>query len=170
MSERVSIKGQGADIFFREDAGEQAGPRSESHNTPANHKGGPHDSLVSGKSKPASQPADQPVSQQASLPARQHASLQAPLPQHGEFTLSESTKRRLRDLLYREHRTHNTYRYHDDELSAVRDIVYELEVRWGVKASRNDVMRAILLWAIDDYAQQGEKSLLVELLREEGRP
>jgi hypothetical protein len=80
---------------------------------------------------------------------------------------TDSSKiRRLRDLLDREHRTHNSYRYHDEELESVRDIVYALEVRWSRKVNRNDVMRAALLWAIDDYETRGEESILVRLLKE----
>jgi len=91
---------------------------------------------------------------------------QAPLVPNDVALLSASTKRRLRDLLEREHRTHNTYRYHSDELAAVRDIVYELEVRCGAKVTKNDVMRAAVLWAIEDCNERGERSLLVQLLGE----
>src|SRR3970282_794883 len=87
------------------------------------------------------------ASQQTSLPA----SKQAAITQESVRTLSPSTRRKLRDLLEREHRTHNTYRYHDDELAAVRDIVYELEVRWARKVTRNDVMRSAVLSAIEDH-------------------
>ena len=160
MSGRVSIKGQGADIFFGENAAKHLGdPESEDadlQDTP----------LPSLESKPASKTTDQSASQQTSLPASQQDSNQATAPQEGVRTLNPSTRRKLRDLLEREHRTHNTYRYHDDELAAVRDIVYELEVRRGVKVSRNDVMRAALLWAIEDYKERGEDSCLMQLLKE----
>ena len=48
----------------------------------------------------------------------------------------------------------------------MRDIVYELEVQRGLKVSRNDVMRATLLWAIEDYNTRGEESCLLQLLKE----
>jgi hypothetical protein len=163
MSGRVSIKGQGADIFFGDYTGKHSDPNRSSELA-----GSPPANLETPKSKPARMPAGQASSQlesqHASQPASQGASMQAP-----ELVGQESpaVKRRLRNLLEREHRTHNTYRYHEDELNAVRDIVYELEVRHGAKVSRNDVMRAALLWAIDDYVERGEHSLLVQLLKGE---
>jgi len=158
VSGRVSIKGQGAEIFF----GEAAKHRETSEDENADHQDAP---IPPPESKPASKTTDQPASQQTSLPASKQDSKQATIPVEAVGALSPSTKRKLRDLLEREHRTHNTYRYHDDELAAVRDIVYELEVRRGVKVSRNDVMRAALLWAIDDYNTRGEESYLLQLLR-----
>lgn len=49
----------------------------------------------------------------------------------------------------------------------MRDIVYELEVRWGRKVTRNDVMRAALNWIIEDFREKQEESLLAQLLEEE---
>ena len=155
MSGRVSIKGQGAEIFF----GEAAKHLETSEDENADHQDAP---IPPPESKPASKTTDQPASQQTSLPA----SKQAALPREAVPTLSPSTRRKLRDLLEREHRTHNTYRYHDDELAAVRDIVYELEVRWGAKTTRNDVMRAAILWAIEDYNTRSQESCLLQLLKE----
>ena len=43
--------------------------------------------------------------------------------------------------------------------------MYELEVRWGVKVARNDVMRAAIIWATEDYKDRGEESYLVQLSR-----
>ena len=166
MSGRVSIKGQGADIFFG-----AAGPESSKH---PDHATEPSDventslrdaAASSAESKPASKPAGQPDSKQDSLPASKHASTQVPKP--GVFVrLDRAAKRRLRELLERDHRTHNTYRYRDEELAAVRDIVYELEVRWARKVTRNDVMRSAVLWAIEDYKEHGEGSFLVQLFKE----
>ena len=158
MSGRVSIKGQGAEIFF----GEAAKHLETSEDENADHQDAP---IPPPESKPASKTTDQPASQQTSLPASKQDSKQAPSSRTGEAPLSVSTRRRLRELLEREHRTHNTYRYHEEELAAVRDIVYELEVRWGRKVTRNDVMRAAVLWAIEDYNEHGEHGLLVQLLR-----
>lgn len=49
----------------------------------------------------------------------------------------------------------------------MRDIVYELEVKRGVKTTRNDVMRLALAWIIDDYRVYRADSLLVAVLKEE---
>ena len=166
MSSRVSIKGRGAEIFFGEAAAERgkvldrATEPSDVENTSLRDA-----AASSAESKPASKPAGHPDSKQDSLPASKHASTQVPKP--GVFVrLDRAAKGRLRELLERDHRTHNTYRYHDEELAAVRDIVYELEVRWARKVTRNDVMRAAVLWSIEDYNERGEHSFLVQLLRE----
>jgi hypothetical protein len=168
MSGRVSIKGHGADIFFGdapdkrvdmqalETAGAEAPLVSSRRSKSASKTAG----------QPESQLQSQPASQLESQPARQLASMPAPPIQEVVGSLGSSTKRRLRELLEREHRTHNTHRYHQDELDAVRDIVYELDVQYGAKVSRNDVVRAALLWAIEDYRERGEHSLLVELFKE----
>ncbi len=166
MSGRASIKGQGAEIFFGEAAEHPKGPDraiEAPEDGDADRKSAPSPSP---ESKPASKTTDQPAGQQTSLPASKHDSKQAIIPQETARTLSASTRHKLRDLLEREHRTHNTYRYHDEELAAVRDIVYELEVRRRLKVTRNDVMRAALLWAIEDYKDRGEDSYLMQLLRE----
>lgn len=164
MSGRVSIKGQGAEIFFGEAAPERGNDLEPAIETSEDLDASLHDApMPSSESKPAGQQVSQP----ASLPASKQDSRQAPSGRTGEAPLNVSTKRRLRELLEREHRTHNTYRYHEEELGAVRDIVYELEVRWRRRVTKNDVMRAAVLWAIEDYNERGERSLLVQLLREE---
>jgi hypothetical protein len=167
MSGRVSIKGQGADIFFGE-AGVEGADNPRQDMTPVPDQDRDPEQVLSPplESKPAGKAAGQAASQQDSLPASKQDSQQAGLAREGAGHLSASTRRKLRDLLERQHRTHNTYRYHDDELAAVRDIVYELEVRRGMKVTRNDVMRAALLWTIEDYQNRGEDSCLMQLLKE----
>jgi hypothetical protein len=102
--------------------------------------------------------------------ARQHAtmppSILPGLAREAAGTLSASTKRRLRSLLDREHLAHNSYRYNEEELAAVRDIIYELEVRWGAKVTRNEVMRASLIWVIEDFKERRQDSFLAQLFRE----
>ncbi len=164
MSGRVSIKGQGADIFFGQEPAEPREPERPAE-TPED-AGADVASLSLPEGKPASKTSGQTSSQHDGQQASQQARLQASAAPELAGSLSASTKHRLRDLLEREHRTHNTYRYHDDELAAVRDIVYELEVRRGLKVTRNDVMRAALLWTIEDYTTRGEESYLLQLLKE----
>lgn len=170
MSARVSIKGQGADIFFGSAGDGVERLRQEPQSMQGEVRGRERIAPSLEESKPVRKTTDQSASQQTSLPASKQDSKQdgkeSGYPQEVARALSASTRRKLRDLLEREHRTHNTYRYHDDELGAVRDIVYELEVRRGVKVSRNDVMRAALLWAIEDYNTRGAESLLLQLLKE----
>ena len=162
MTKRVSIKGQGAEIFFDKPDptnNERPGISSIDENRAA--RGRP---LPAPESKPARETADNHASKQDSLPASQQAS--SSRQKAALSSLDDATRRRLLHLIEREHRTHNTYRYHPEELAAVRDIVYELEVRWGVKVARNDVMRAAIIWATEDYKERGEESFLVRLFRE----
>lgn len=159
MTKRVSISGQGADIFFGEagsatDAQKPSAQETRRETTRTSPS-------ISHESKTDSKPARQMASQSDSKTARQLSILRDPL--------DEATKRQLLDLLAREHRTHNTFRYGQEELDAVRDIVYEMEVRRGVKISRNDVMRLALNYLIEDYRAQGDDSIIVRLFRKGDR-
>jgi hypothetical protein len=80
----------------------------------------------------------------------------------------EDQRRRLRDLVFRDHPKHGGYRFAQDELDALRDIEYELEVQRGIRATKNDIVRLSINHLIDDYRQRGDDSLLVEVLKEEG--
>ena len=75
--------------------------------------------------------------------------------------------RRLRETLGEDHPVNNTFRYSQESLDAVRDVVYELEVKRNIKTSRNDIMRLGLAWIVDDYRVNGADSLLVAVLKEE---
>lgn len=161
MTKRVSIKGQGAEIFFDEPPPTESRPETSSSDGKETVSDRPSSSP---ESKPARKTSGKQASKQDSLQASQQAS--ASQPKTVLASLDGTARRRLLDLIEREHRTHNTYRYHADELATVRDIVYELEVRWGAKVTRNDIMRAAIIWAIEDYKEGGEESFLVQLFRE----
>jgi len=75
--------------------------------------------------------------------------------------------RKLREALIEDHPVNNTFRYSQESLDALRDVVYELEVKRGLKTSRNDIMRLGLAWIVDDYRANGANSLLVAVLKEE---
>ncbi|MDI6858830.1 MAG: hypothetical protein QME71_11020 [Dehalococcoidia bacterium] len=109
-------------------------------------------------SKTARQTAILKDKQQASFPATEPG---------WSIGLDEAALRELRSLLKREHRIHNTFRYSQEELEAVRDIVYEMEVRWGKKLTRNDVMRAALDLIIEDFRARQQESFLARLFEEE---
>ena len=168
MTKRVSIKGQGAEIFFDEPHPTESQPETPSSDGKKTVSDRP---LPSPESKPArktvGEHASQPTSRQDSLPASKQTSTSQT--KTVVANLDATARLRLLDLIGREHRTHNTYRYHTDELATVRDIVYELEVRWGAKVTRNDIMRAAIIWATEDYKEQGNESFLVRLFRKEKR-
>jgi len=166
MSRRVSIKGQGTDIFF-EGLPEAPGKTPSAAHEPWS------------PTPPAGLPDSKTARQTAGKTARQEEGQTASpqdmktdvkrrsLTQELAGTVSGETKRRLRSLLRLEHRVHNTFRYTPEELAAVRDIVYEMEVRWGRKVTRNDVMRAALNWIIEDFNERQEESFLAQLSEEE---
>lgn len=170
MSRRFSIRGQGADIFFGDQPQESAGPApsvSPPADTESQSKTGEKQTApaVSGPergvfpdSKTARQTAILEDKQQASFPTRV---------QGWSISLDQRALRELRSLLRREHRIHNTFRYSQEELEAARDIVYEMEVRWRRKLTRNDVMRAALDLIIEDFRARQRDSFLARLFEEE---
>jgi hypothetical protein len=156
MSERFSIKGKGAELFFGDDERRepQQRPKPELPEVPATHAA----------SGPASPPAAQPPGQQATLPPSAQDTRDA------SAQLSEAdaaTRHRLRELLAQDHPLHYSYRFTREEIDALRDIVYELEAKRGLRITRNDVVRFGLNWAIDDYRAHGKESLLMQVMKEE---
>ncbi len=143
---RVSIKGKGAELFFGEEAAQDDAPFEGS-------SAARQTDIV-----PAGQTARKPARKTERKTARQMDAAGDP---------RVDTVARLRQALFDEHRVHNTFRYSQADLDAVRDIVYELEVRRSIKATRNDVMRVGLAWIIDDYQANGPSSVLVAVLKQE---
>jgi len=167
MTSRFSIKGRGADIFFGETSAGSAHGREDREVVPSETPQAP-------KPTPEDHPrAEQPVlpdsktaRQTAILTDKQQASFAANV-RGWSISLDQVALRELRSLLKREHRIHNTFRYSQEELEAVRDIVYEMEVRWRRKLTRNDVMRAALDLIIEDFKARQQDSFLARLLGEE---
>lgn len=124
------------------------------------------------KSRPAQQPRallpSQPSSveestqeptqepKQESVQARKDASNEAPT--------QGSTLERLRAVLQAKALRTRTFRYTEEELNAIRDIVYELDTLHGRKVDKNDVVRIALNWLVDDFEQRKEASVLVRVL------
>jgi hypothetical protein len=170
MTNRFSIKGRGADIFFGNQPQESPGEAIEAESgsdvvpQPGSDPAHPTEDIsglergVLSDSKTARQTAIFPDKKPASFPAGVPG---------WSVSLDSTALRELRSLLKREHRIHNTFRYSQEELEAVRDIVYEMEVRWGRKLTRNDVMRAALDLIIEDFRARQQDSFLARLLGEE---
>lgn len=156
MSSRISIKGKGAELFFG--GGDVLESPSSRDETSARKT----DSVLAGKtdSKKASMPESKTARLQESKTAR-HAEVAPGEPQ------SSAVLRTLREALLEEHPVNNTFRYSQESLDALRDVVYELEVKRGLKTSRNDIMRLGLAWIVDDYRANGANSLLVAVLKKE---
>lgn len=156
MSERFSIKGKGAELFFG------AGERRELEPQPESES--PDLAATQTASQPASLPAAQPPGQQATLPPSAQDTMSAPTPPAG---IEASIRDRLRQQLEQDHPLHLSYRFAREEIDALRDIVYELEVKRDLRITRNDIIRVGLNWVIDDYRAHGKDSLLMLVLREE---
>ncbi len=153
MNERFSIKGKGAELFYgglSQDAplGEQTTARKKDN-----------------------VPSDKPASTQARLQDSKTARVQESnipsTPTTPATNPPAHAVRKLREALLEDHPVNNTFRYSQESLDALRDVVYELEVRRDLKTSRNDIMRLGLAWIVDDYRANGANSLLVAVLKEE---
>jgi len=156
MSERFSLKGKGAELFFGDDERREPEPRPESEApvVPATHAA----------PDPASPPATQPPRQQATLPPSAQDTKDA---SSQPSDIDAPTRHRLRELLAQDHPLHYSYRFTREEIDALRDIVYELEAKRGLRITRNDVVRLGLNWVIDDYRARGKDSLLMQVMKEE---
>jgi hypothetical protein len=58
----------------------------------------------------------------------------------------------------------NTFRYTQEELDFIRDVVYEAEVKYKTKLDKNDVARIGLEWLIQDWKTNNKESLLARIL------
>jgi hypothetical protein len=156
MKGRFSIKGKGADLFYDADDNREGEPlpESEAKEVSASHAA----------PKPASPPAAQPPSQQATLPPSAQGTMAAV---SQPTDVDASIRHRLAELLAQDHPLHYSYRFTRDEIDALRDVVYELEVKRGLRITRNDVVRLGLNWVIDDYRARGKDSLLMQVMKEE---
>jgi len=156
MSERFSIKGKGAELFFGAEERREPEPKPESE--------APEVTAIHVASQPASTPATQPPGQQATLPPSAQDTMSAPTPAVG---IDASTRDHLRQQLEQDHPLHLSYRFAREEIDALRDIVYELEAKRGLRITRNDIIRIGLNWVIDDYRARGKDSLLMQVMKEE---
>lgn len=154
MSDRISISGRGKELFFGEGTDDVQTGAVDDPFSSDRKDARQIDSLLSAKTE------SQIVRKTDSKTARQTGGSPLAGP-------SLDMLRRLRDVVAEQHPVHNTFRYSQQALDAVRDIVYELEVARGVKTSRNDVMRLALAWIVDDYRENGAASVLVKVLKQE---
>jgi hypothetical protein len=84
----------------------------------------------------------------------------------GELQLPASLRRRLRSVLRDDRRIHTTVRFGPDEMAALRDLVYQMDAKMGVKVTRNEVMRIALHFFLRDYELRKKGSLLLQILEE----
>ena len=58
----------------------------------------------------------------------------------------------------------HSFRYSREELTFIRDVVYEVEVKYKTRLGKGEILRIALLWLKHDYHTRGQESLLVRLL------
>jgi hypothetical protein len=150
VSERISIAGKGKELFF----GSEEQPQPNSATNP------PEMTATHHAIQEAADLAGQLASEPATMPPSAHGAMRAVEPTVDDSELV----RRLRDQLDEEHNLHYSYRFAREEIEALRDAVYELEAKRGLRVTRNDVVRLGLEWIIDDYKTHGKESLLVRVM------
>ena len=169
MSDRVSIKGKGEDIFFGDipddqRSGEeiQAGAVARANPDTAAPRRQDTGKLESAR-----------ASQRASEPRRANTTAQAgneTLEFFEGLVLPGGLKRRLGKVLDEDHRFHTSVRLSREDTDALRDLMYELDAKINVRVPRSEVFRVALRLLIEDYAIRKKESLLVQiLLGEEGQ-
>lgn len=182
MKNRVSIKGRGLDAFFGDAPRDNSSSNHEATPRPTTSSAAPMGSPASHlaselasslASQTASEPATYPASKQAREPASSPAGKMTVPEQRTQAKIlsatTENQRRRLRELVFRDHPKDVGYRFAEDEIDALRDMEYELEVQRGIKVTRNDIVRLALNNLIEEYRQRGNDSLLVEVFKEERR-
>jgi len=160
---RVSVKAQGASIFFGGEEGidhrpEPAAP--EPDNALARSDTGAEASRRPGTAAPTSEQAGTlthaPQSEHPDEPAFFRS-----------LVLPRSLRRKLHALSREQHPYHTSVRLTEEEIATLRDVCYELDARMGIAVTRNDVGRLALRILLEDYAVRQKESVLVQVLQEE---
>ena len=158
---RASIKGHGEDIFFGQTT--EPAPQPTSQDTPSTQE------LTSARPDMSeSVRPDVPMSASPDVPTSGRPDVQTSASEQPDFFRSlqmpPTLQRRLRAVLRDERRIHTTVRFSPEEMSALRDLVYQLEAKMGIKITRNEVMRIALHFFLEDYELRKKESLLLQVL------
>ena len=160
---RASVKGLGEDIFFSQTTEPAPQPASEA-TLPVQDQTSAHPQTSESlrPDVPVSVPPDVPTSGRLDVQTSvlEEASFFAPL------KIPPSLRRRLRALLRDGRRIHTTVRFSPEDMAALRDLVYQLEAKMGIKITRNEVMRIALRFFLEDYELRKKESLLRQVLEE----
>ena len=169
MSDRVSIKGKGEDIFFGDNPDRQ-GP-AEDNQADALARANPD--TVAPRRQDTAEPESERASHRVGEPRRTNTAAPAgdeTLEFFEGLVLPGGLKRRLGKVLDEDHRFHTSVRLSREDTDALRDLMYELDAKIGVRVPRSEVFRVALRLLIEDYAIRKKESLLVQiLLGEEGQ-
>lgn len=158
---RVSIKGRGSDLFFGDGAAALIAPNT-------------------GQSEPIASSGDQSTQTQASLQASSPSSKQAsniaskqashqmrrsmPSPVHGDNSIlaADASLASILEGMNGRAAIANTFRFTEEELARLEDVIYALTKSQRSKFSRQDVIRLGLNLALWDYEIRGDASLLAQ--------
>lgn len=181
MAKRVSIKGRGADLFFGDytPPNRETPPSGLSENKTANEIVPTVASSPSAKKnalKPDSKIARMPERSFDRLPERQKEGREVsknarppeyqkerPVSPDVDDVTSEALDAIWSDL--KELATvKNSFRYSEQEITALTDVVYALFRQYRVRVSKQDLARLGLNFVLWDFECRGEKSLLVQFV------
>ena len=168
-SNRVSLKGRGADIFFGDDSPVSTVPPLSPEPDDPKLTLAPID-----HASPASTPTPPPMVVQASMQESKRARLPARQPAAPEEGKSLSLlPLDLVDAVWDDVTAPatitNSFRYTEQELTWLSDAIYEVTRRHRVRLTKQDVARLGLQVILHDYRLHGDASLLGELVRRKGR-
>lgn len=167
MSERISIKGKGAAIFFDgDDNVEHRADNEPIQSDDSSASSGPGDeaSRHPDAATPRFEPANESANDAGNAPGIEHPDERAFFE---SLVLPGSLKRKLRAMSREQHPYHTSVRLTEDEMATLRDLCYELEVKMGIVVKRNDITRVALQLLLEDYALRKKESVLVQVLKEE---
>lgn len=154
---RVSIKGRGSDLFFGDGAAALATPNTSQS-----------ESIASSGDQSIQQQASSPSSKQVSIIASKQASHQvrrsAPSPVQEDISIlaADASLASILEGMSGRAAIANTFRFTEEELARLEDVIYALTKSQRSKFSRQDVIRLGLNLALWDYEARGDASLLAQ--------
>jgi hypothetical protein len=156
MAKRVSLKGKGADIFFGDYTPAAA----------ATHSPAPTEQAGVTAPPPPPQPSPKPSSRSqrqgnASTRARVHARTDADISARVRTAMRADL---LKKLQQKQRLASYTFRFRPEELDRLDQVVAGLEPGNGQRPSKNDLVRLGLLWLLADYEENGDASVLAQVL------
>jgi hypothetical protein len=174
MSERVSIKGLGQEIFFsdNEGPGHAAGQLAEQ----ATEGLAPAEQGATAPGPPGAEvPANEPTVAPAKAPGAAPTLAPTVVPPSdereffGALTLPETLKRKLRAMSRERHLYHTSIRITEEERDQLKTITYELGAKLPFPVTGNEIGRIALRLLMEDYDIRKKESLLVQVLKEDDR-
>ncbi len=149
---RVSLKGQGAALFFSDYAAETDPPASTA----------PPGSPTTAEIAPAPTPPpvidDPPAERPAPRPSAPPDARDTVVSRHPDTLVNE-----IRKAVRLPGKEAATYRLSAEEKNLVRDIIYTYR-RQGVRTSEIEIGRIAVNYIVADYAENGDNSILARVL------